>query len=1006
MQVAKSNDSCYFYSVSLGKILVPRLTNLSFISSVLIDLKIIFFDFFFEMGIPKTLINIIFFSFFSIIGYSQGEFNNWYFGQHAGITFNSGFPVSLTSPFDMNPGGLSVSISDSLGNYLFYSDGLGVYNKNLTLMPNAGWSFGASRHNQSVIAFPMTGESGKYYLFTAQVGGMYLPNPGLRYSILDMSLDGGLGDIIPGMKDIPVPLGDSVNNQITAIRHHNNRDVWVVARRIGNPCNYLCYLVTLAGIGQPMVSNSDLQTSFSFHDGHLRISPDGSRLVCSSEQTEYCSFDDETGVVTPLFVFTLNPNIDTRAHGAEFSIDSKKLYLSETYFELVNPHLIYQFDATKTDSLQFIQSKTVVGFQAGYSMQIGPDGKIYIDHYTFSDSLAVINNPSSPGISCNFQTGAVSLNGNANGGSLSTFLQKYNLYIHHLDQCRGDTVYFTTTIWPHADSIQWNFGDPASGAANMSTLAAPAHLYAVAGTYTVTLYVRHNDNRTDTTWKTVNVYAAPVVDLGADRIICNGDSATFDAGECQGCVFTWSELTMGQVVGNSQSFTTGLAGVYTVEVTNGHGCTGRDTVQLSLTMPPQVTTTPLTKTICSGEPTEIALSATIPGTFYYWTASLTSGSVTGFSADSGLVISQTLQNIGTSTGVVTYHIIPRIGVCSGDTADFEVTVSAGNPVSVSVTVSPNPVCDGTQATFTATPVNGGSNPIFQWKVNSVNTGGNSPQFMYFPIDGDIVTCVLQSSNTVCTTNNPATSSPVTMTVNPNLPVGITIAPSSNPFCQGNPVTFTATPSNGGSSPEYQWKINGVNAINANNAVYSYIPMNGDVVTCEVTSSEPCPTGNPATSAPVIMILSTGLPAGVSIAASANPFCEGATVTYLATPLNGGSAPSYQWKVNAINVLNATNAVFSYTPDVGDQVSCVVTSNLNCVTANPATSNIITMVAAIKPSVTFTPCNDLITTVNAKPFQLKGGTPIGGVYSGPGVTSATGMFNPASAGTGIKTIQYS
>ena len=59
-----------------------------------------------------------------------------------------------------------------------------------------------------------------------------------------------------------------------------------------------------------------------------------------------------------------------------------------------------------------------------------------------------------------------------------------------------------------------------------------------------------------------------------------------------------------------------------------------------------------------------------------------------------------------------------------------------------------------------------------------------------------------------------------------------------------------------------------------------------------------------------------------------------------------------------------------------------------------------------PIVTFTPCFDTITTDNAKPFKLKGGLPLGGTYSGPGVTPATNIFTPSAAGLGSKTITYS
>jgi uncharacterized protein (TIGR02145 family) len=59
-----------------------------------------------------------------------------------------------------------------------------------------------------------------------------------------------------------------------------------------------------------------------------------------------------------------------------------------------------------------------------------------------------------------------------------------------------------------------------------------------------------------------------------------------------------------------------------------------------------------------------------------------------------------------------------------------------------------------------------------------------------------------------------------------------------------------------------------------------------------------------------------------------------------------------------------------------------------------------------PGVSFTTCFDTVTYVNAQPIRLKGGLPMGGTYSGPGVNSSTGIFTPSSAGAGLKTITYS
>jgi uncharacterized protein (TIGR02145 family) len=234
-------------------------------------------------------------------------------------------------------------------------------------------------------------------------------------------------------------------------------------------------------------------------------------------------------------------------------------------------------------------------------------------------------------------------------------------------------------------------------------------------------------------------------------------------------------------------------------------------------------------------------------------------------------------------------------------------------------------------------------------------------------------------------------------------VSVSVAASQNPVCSGTSVIFTATATNGGSSPQYQWKVNGT-IVGTNIPTYSYIPVNGDLVTCIFTSSEQCTSGNPATSNQILIVVNTGLPAGVSITASSNPFCLGSLVTFTATPINGGSAPAYQWKVNGVNA-GLNSATFTYTPANNDSVRCVMTSDLSCVTSNPASSAEIIMSGTLAPIVTFTSCFDTITTVNAKSIKLKGGIPLGGIYSGPGVNSLTGIFAPSTAGAGTKTITY-
>jgi uncharacterized protein (TIGR02145 family) len=330
-------------------------------------------------------------------------------------------------------------------------------------------------------------------------------------------------------------------------------------------------------------------------------------------------------------------------------------------------------------------------------------------------------------------------------------------------------------------------------------------------------------------------------------------------------------------------------------------------------------------------------------------------------------------------------------------------VNLNLPVSVTLTSVPATICAGQQVIFTAHLGNGGTAPAYQWYLNSNPAGTNSNTYTFTPVNGDLVSCTL-TSNEICTSNNPASSIQHQVSVSPLLPVSITITPDQNPVCAGQTITFTATPINGGLTPSFQWYLNS-NPAGINSNIFSFIPNNGDLVYCTLTSSENCTSNNPASSIQHPVSVSTGPPAGVSISAVPNPFCPGASVTCTATPANGGPLPTYLWKVNGINVGTNSNT-YTYNPLNGDSIRCIMTSNLSCVTGNPASSAKIIMSGTLAPIVTFTSCFDTITTINAKPIKLKGGIPLGGTFSGPGVNSLTGIFTPSLAGTGTKIITYS
>jgi hypothetical protein len=174
-------------------------------------------------------------------------------------------------------------------------------------------------------------------------------------------------------------------------------------------------------------------------------------------------------------------------------------------------------------------------------------------------------------------------------------------------------------------------------------------------------------------------------------------------------------------------------------------------------------------------------------------------------------------------------------------------------------------------------------------------------------------------------------------------VSIALTGGTNPTCTGNNLTFTATPTNGGTAPSYQWKVNGAN-VGTNSPTYSTTTLtNGQIVTCVMTSNLAGVTNNPATSNAIAITVNSAVTPSVSIAITSgtNPSPSGASVTFTATPTNGGT-PSYQWKVNGTNVGTNSPTYTTTTLTNGQVVSCVMTSSLSCASPTTATSNGITM----------------------------------------------------------------
>lgn len=235
------------------------------------------------------------------------------------------------------------------------------------------------------------------------------------------------------------------------------------------------------------------------------------------------------------------------------------------------------------------------------------------------------------------------------------------------------------------------------------------------------------------------------------------------------------------------------------------------------------------------------------------------------------------------------------------------------------------VCTGTSINFTALATNGGTAPNYQWKVNNINHGTSNNSFSYTPLNGDVVNCLL-TSNATCATPATAISNNIKVIVTPLAVPTISISTPQSNICEGTSINLTATTTNGGTSPTYQWQVNGTSA-GANSSAYSYLPRNGDKVDCLLSSSASCIM--PSTANSNLISIST-MPLPSKFLPSDTSFCSYSQL--ILAPTN--SFNSYLWSSGATTPNIIITQAGTYWLQVTDNNNCtgkenVTVSELDC-----------------------------------------------------------------------------
>lgn len=580
-----------------------------------------------------TFLLLFIFTITSIHAQSK-RYNIWYFGEKAGMDFNTSPPTALLdNPINTDEG--TATIADEDGALLFYTNGAKVFNKELEMMENGDSLYGHKSSATSVVVVPKHNNDSIYYLFT--VDAFYSNNPydGFNYSIVDMTYNNGLGKV--SEKNIAVR--DTVTEHLAIIPHSNGIDYWVVVHGLGNNIFY-AYLFNKNGLFGPVTSEVGTDVYHEYSTGQLQASPDGSRIAMASQKTDWFKFievydfDRTTGIISnPIY---MSNSLD-KVYGLEFSPDGNYLYRTSGNNKIIQHKVNENSLSSGTIITEFTQD--LFGH-----LQLGPDNKIYISRYSY-DQVGVIHNPNAAGLACNLDlTGGPDMNYNECYLGLPTNIQPH-VGFQYEQNCIDHSVNFYGSF-STADSILWNFGD---GVTSMDL--STNHTFTDTGSYLVTLEIY---TAGDTTNFTSNIYVPEIIaafDIGNDTTLCVGDTLVLHSPQSfsgfigsngmqydslvftnsgmmemlvyngQGCVFSDSilvnfdngvEVDLEEEIifcenedvlietnatfqtylwsdnSNASSLLTNQAGWYRVTVTNQDGCISSDSILLELSDIPSV----------------------------------------------------------------------------------------------------------------------------------------------------------------------------------------------------------------------------------------------------------------------------------------------------------------------------------------------------------------------------------------------------------------------------------
>lgn len=541
---------------------------------------------------------------------AQRQHDNWYFGTNVAFNFNTGAsPVEVANASQIT-GTVSATVSNATtGQLLFYTDGITVWNRNNNIMDN-GAGLLTNPVCGHVTSCPNPVKADQHYIFMHNNGQ-------LRYALIDMAENGGLGKVI----STDNLLAPAIANKFAIARHATTDSYWLITFRGSNGNDtFECYPITNAGIQAP------IRSVMGFHNGITTL---GDLVTDRAGDKIFIAFNSPTAAAINQYGFSKTcgtvgtpKNLPigagwTHAKSLAFSPSSLQMYAIFGQ----NQGRVVQYSGTDFQSSQEISNNT----EAYNDIKLGTDGKIYITKNVTgnpSGRIDVIEKPDLFSLAAAYMVNNMTL---SNGKTATRFpVLMYDISIPGnpvittkvdvKNTCYKDTTVFTPSNMPFLDSLLWDFNDTNS-LYKTSTNDIPSHIFTDTGVYNVSLSwflcgLKYS------IYKEVSIIKPPKVNLGADTTLCFEDIITLQ-GPKGSFDYTWN-------TGHKDTtLIVDTAGIYSLTISIGPKCAESDTIAISYYPKLEVDFFDSTYFLCEEDGETLNLTAGSGFATYLWEPGLT-----------------------------------------------------------------------------------------------------------------------------------------------------------------------------------------------------------------------------------------------------------------------------------------------------------------------------------------------------------------------------------------------